>query len=217
MNSSERDATIIRYSNRFKEFGYSPKTLGWSKNKEIIRHKIMSQIGVLDNHSVLDVGCGFGDLLKYFKNENIHIQYTGIDLNPDLVAIARDHHPEANFVIADFEDGFFDNKYDWILSSGIFNHKLDDNYQFITNVMRKMFEKCLKGFAADFLTSYVDFKEPNLFYAEPERVFSICKKFSKRIILRADYMPFENCIYCFKNDKFNEKTVFSEFDHEQSL
>lgn len=215
MKLTEKNATIMRYSERLKKFGFTPKTLGWSKNKETIRFKILSQIGRLDNCSVLDVGCGFGDLLKYLKQKNINVQYTGIDLNADLIAIAQEQHPEANFIIADFEDDIFDNKYDWIVSSGIFNHKLDNNYQFFTNVVRKMFEKSLKGFAADFLNSYVDFQEPNLFYAEPEKIFGICKKFSKRIILRADYMPFENCIYCYRNDAFDERTVFSEFNEEQ--
>jgi SAM-dependent methyltransferase len=214
MKLTEKNATISRYSERLKQFGETPKTLGWSKDKETIRFKILFQVGQFENCSVLDVGCGFGDFLKYLKQKNIDVKYTGVDLNADLIAIAQKHHPEANFCVLDFEDALFDHEYDWIVASGIFNYKLENNYQFITNVMKKMFELSLKGFAADFLNSYVDFRDPNLFYAEPEKIFGICKKFSRRIILRADYMPFENCIYCYKNDAFNERTVFSEYDED---
>lgn len=214
MKLSERNATIKRYSKRFKKYGYDPKTLGWSKNKENIRFKVLSQIGQFENCSILDVGCGFGDFLKYLKQQSINVNYTGVDLNADLITIAREQHPEAFFLVADFEEAYFDQKYDWVIASGIFNHKLENNYQFITNVLNKMYNISIHGFAADFLNSYVDFREPNLFYAEPEAVFSICKQLSRRILLRADYMPFENCIYCYKNDVINERTVFSEFDEK---
>jgi SAM-dependent methyltransferase len=211
MNPKEKKDTISRYSERLKKYGDSPQTLGWTKNKEAIRYKILSQIGQLENCSILDVGCGFGDFLKYLKRKDIPVKYTGIDLNPELIAIANKHHPEAIFHVMDFEDAIFDQKFDWIVSSGIFNYKLEDNYQFITNVLKKMSELCLKGFAVDFLNSYVDFREPNLFYTEPEIVFKICKKLSRRVLLRADYMPFENCIYCYKDDTFNDKTVFFQY------
>lgn len=217
MKLTERNATITRYSERLKEYGYDPKTLGWSKNKEIIRFKVLSQIGQFENCSVLDVGCGFGDFLKYLKQKNINVEYTGVDLNADLITIAREQHPEVLFLVGDFEELYFEQKYDWIIASGLFNHRLENNYQFITNVLSKMYNLSRRGFAADFLNSYVDFRDQDLFYAEPETVFSICKKFSRRIILRADYMPFENCIYCYKNDAINERAVFSEFDKGQDL
>ncbi len=202
----------MRYSERLKQFGYDPRTLGWSKNKEYIRYRILSEIGRFEDCSVLDVGCGFGDFLKYLKQHGINVRYSGVDLNPDLIAVARDKHPDGTFYVGDFEDEAFEKEYDWIVTSGIFNFKLEDNYEFIASVLGRMFQKSLKGFAADFLSSSADLQDPHLFYAEPEKIFSICKKFSRRIILRADYMPFENCIYCYKNDAFNERTVFSEYD-----
>lgn len=82
-------------------------------------------------------------------------------------------------------------------------------------MLMKMFELCNKGVAANFVSSYVDFRNENLYYAKPEEIFSFCKTLSRRMVLRHDYMPFEFCIYIYKDDRINNKrNVFGEFDKE---
>jgi hypothetical protein len=39
----------------------------------------------------------------------------------------------------------------------------------------------------------------------------ICRKLSKRIILRCDYMADEFCVYVYKNDMADESNVFEEY------
>lgn len=45
----------------------------------------------LDGLSILDVGCGYGDLVERLPNT---VKYTGIDLNPDAIRRARDSDPD---------------------------------------------------------------------------------------------------------------------------
>jgi len=76
-----------------------------------------------------------------------------------------------------------------------------------------MFEACNKGVAADFMSGYVDFKNKDAYYASPEEIFSFCKTLSRRVTLRHDYMPFEFCVYVYKNDNgINKKNIFTEFN-----
>ena len=211
MNEKDKQAMIQRYSENLKKYGYSPKTLEWFKNRQHIRFKALSEIGDLDNSSILDVGCGFGDLYGFLIKKGLSIKYTGYDINENLIEIGREVYPDAHFEIKDIEEDKTNEKFDWVFSCGIFNNKMSDNEFFIQNMLKKMFELCSKGVAADFMSTYVDFKNEGAYYANPEEIFKFCKFLSRRVLLRHDYMPFEFCIYVYKNERINKRNVFIEF------
>ena len=71
-----------------------------------------------------------------------------------------------------------------------------------------MLKICKKGVAMDFMSTYVDFKRKDSFHASPERVFKIAKKLSKRVVIRHDYLPFEFCVYIYKNNNLTKKHTF---------
>jgi SAM-dependent methyltransferase len=212
MKEEEKRATIKKYNERLKKYGYNPKTLGWFKGRQPVRFEILSQIGELNNCSILDIGCGFGDLYGFLTKKGLNIKYTGYDINPSLIKIAKEVYPEAFFEVKDVEGEEVNKVFDWVFSSGIFNFKLSDNESFIRSMLRKMFQLSKKGVAADFMSTYVDFKNKELYYTRPEDIFNFCKTLSKRVSLRHDYMPFEFCVYIYKNDRINEKNIFTEFD-----
>lgn len=61
-------ANIFRFHDGLiKEFGVaSNAALGWNKQAgQDARFKILSGIGMLNSHSVLDAGCGHADLYAY--------------------------------------------------------------------------------------------------------------------------------------------------------
>jgi SAM-dependent methyltransferase len=217
MDEKDKQAIIQRYNENLKKYGYSPKTLEWSKNRQPIRFKALSEIGDLDTCSILDVGCGFGDLYGFsikrgFKN----MKYTGYDINENLIKIAREVYPDAHFEVKEVEKDKTNKKFDWVFSCGIFNNKISDNASFIRNMLKRMFELCNKGVAADFMSTYVDFKNERAYYANPEEVFEFCKTLSRRVLLRHDYMPFEFCVYIYKDERINKKNVFTEFDNDSN-
>ena len=72
--------TCTRYAVRYQQYGYSPKTLGWLKGKQDIRFEILTSQYNFANKSVLDLGCGFGDLNITLSKKNIPYTYLGIDL-----------------------------------------------------------------------------------------------------------------------------------------
>jgi len=200
MMDNDKNKVIQRYNERLEKYGDDPKTLGWFKGRQPLRFKILAEIGILDGSSVLDVGCGFGDLFNFLRNLGINVNYTGIDINPDIIKLAREKNPELRFEVLDFDKEEIDGKFDWVVSSGIFNYKLTDNARFTRNMLEKMFLKAEKGIAADFMSTHVDYQEEETNYTDPEEIFKFCKGLSKRVVLRHDYLPFEFCIYVYKND-----------------
>ncbi|OGZ26637.1 MAG: hypothetical protein A2365_01235 [Candidatus Nealsonbacteria bacterium RIFOXYB1_FULL_40_15] len=84
------------------------------------RNRLWDEIGFLfynylkENESVLDSGCGNGRYYELFREKNIN--YVGIDNSEELIKIAKEKHPEADFRIGDslslpFEDSSFDKVY----------------------------------------------------------------------------------------------------------
>lgn len=202
--------TIDRYNRRLIKYGYNPKTLGWIKGRQGIRFSTLVSIGNINNSSVLDIGCGFGDLYGFLKYKKLRFSYLGLELNPNLIEYGTEQYPKADFRVFDIVKDDIDKKYDWVIISGLFNFKRKLPYQFIEFVLRKAFNCCRRGVAADFMTTYVDFKNKDANYVNPEKIMKVCKQITTRITLRQDYMPYEFCIYLYKNNIKTRNGVYSE-------
>lgn len=216
LNKKDTQKVIERYSERYEKFGYDPKTLGWVKGKQDLRFSILtSQIDLVEK-SICDIGCGFGDLNKYLKKTINNYSYFGIDIVDSLIkeAIARYSDDNIHFQCGDFLQENI-AEFDYAIASGIFNFKLEneDNYEYIENVMKKAFSLCKEGIAFDFLSDKVDFfNYEHTFHSSPEKILSIAYKYTRNIVLRNDYMPFEFSVFLFKDDSFDkEDTIFKAY------
>jgi trans-aconitate methyltransferase len=189
--------------------------LGWGKGgRQHLRFKILTEIGVQKTSSVLDVGCGFGDFYKYLRNEGWHGQYVGVDIVDELLREAKIQYPDITVRNEDILTTNTRTQFDYVISSGVFNAKLqhEENYIYILQMLKRMYELATVGVAGDFMSSYTDFQHEIAFHAEPEKIFTMAKTLSKRILLRHDYMPYEFTIYLYKDDSINkEKNVFETF------
>jgi SAM-dependent methyltransferase len=220
LNKQDKDKVIRRYTERYDRFGYDPKTLGWVKGKQNIRFDTLTSQFDLDGKSVLDIGCGFGDLNKFLLNKSINYSYLGIDVVERLIneATQRYSRKDVEFKCGDFlsEDV---GQFDYAVGSGIFNFKLDseDNYTYIERVISKAFSICNAGAAFDFLSDKVDFiKYDYTFHSAPDKILAMCYKYTRNIVLRNDYMPFEFSIFMFKDDSFGkEDTIFNSYKEKK--
>ena len=209
MDSKTRQSILKHYTELYKKFGLSPASIGWIKGKQDIRFNAITEIGRLKNSSILDVGCGFGDLSSFLKNKKLHVKYTGVDINQKFVELAKKKYPKAIFETRDIETRPFKKKFDWVFAIGSTNQS--GSYKYIERLLTEMFRCCKKGVAMDFLSTYVDFKKPKNFHSSPEKIFKIAKKLSKRVIIQHDYLPFEFCVYVYKNDKIAKNFAFKNY------
>lgn len=220
MDENEINATIERYNKRYVEFGYSPKTLGWLKGKQDIRFDILTSLYNFENKTILDIGCGFGDLNKTLKQKVQTYQYVGCDLCEKLIEEGEKIYPSAQFYIGDFLKIEIKENIDWSIASGPFNHKFEknNNYDFIKSVMEKAFEISKDGFSFDFVSDKVDYKDEHIFYASPEKILSYAYALSRNVVLRSDYMPFEFSIFVFKDDSFEKTdTIFKKYKNDRNI
>jgi SAM-dependent methyltransferase len=201
------------YEAEFQKYGYHLASLMIPKGASDARFKVKFEIGDLDQSRILDVGCGFGHMLDHLKAWGIKARYTGIDILPGFIEIARKRHPGADFRVLNILEDPVEELWDWVFLVGAFNvaPKQKKWWRYVQAMVKKMFELSTQGVAADFLSSYVDFKKNCSFHADPEQVFSFAKTLTKRVVLRHDYMAYEFTVYLYKNQSLTKNNIFSAY------
>lgn len=71
--------------------------------------------------SLLEIGCGTGDLIGYLKPA----RGVGVDFSPEMVKIAKGKCPDYTFLVDDAEDIHLDEKFDYVLMSDLVGHLSD--------------------------------------------------------------------------------------------
>ena len=82
------------YKKQYIKHGYSPASLGCPKGRQDLRFKSLSKY--LKKGTLLDFGCGFGDLANYLKKENSDITYNGCDVVEDHLFADRSDLEESS-------------------------------------------------------------------------------------------------------------------------
>ena len=200
MDPRDRNRIVDRYNHRLAEFGDDERTLASGPpERRAIRYKVLREAGIESGMSVLDIGCGFGGFYEWLQQQGITVDYTGADLNVALLDIARRRHPDATFVAADWHADDLRRRFDFVVSSSACNLTLDahDNYEVAATMLARAYAVADRGVAFDFLSSYAEFTGPDAFHYQPERVFELAKRLTKRVTLRHDYPLFEFCVYLY--------------------
>ncbi len=94
----------------------------------------------------LDVGCccgGFNEIMRFY---NPPLRYTGIDIIPRFIDIARERYPGSEFVVGDGTSiDFSDNTFELVHSSGILH--LNSRYR---DIVKEMYRVSSKYVLCDF-------------------------------------------------------------------
>jgi SAM-dependent methyltransferase len=209
MRDEDRTELLERYGQRWREYGYDSRTLGWNKDCQWVRFEAAFE-GVRENEcrSLVDIGCGFGDLLGYLRQRGWKGRYTGVELVPELIAEARKRYANdaaATFISADGQTFALPSKADMAVALGIFNHRLhQDNFEFVRQTIENMWGLTEKILVCDFLStsSDPDRRREDLFYADPRDIYGLAARYSRRVAIHHAYMPFEFQVKIWHEDSF---------------
>ena len=180
-----------------------------NQKQQYVRFKyLINCINFKKNESLLDVGCGLGDLAGYLKKNKIECNYLGIDFVDNFINTASKKYSKdqkTKFLKMDIEKDAFPKNYDWLLLSGLFNDKDKNSYKFMIKIITKMFKASKKGIVFNNLTKYVDYENKTLFYTYPDKIFRYCvTNLSRYIVLKTNYqtkkgtIPFEYTMAVYK-------------------
>ena len=208
-----KTAQIDYYEELLEKHGDNYLALDWnSPESQKLRYQIFKEIFIYgrkaSNPSVLDVGCGFGDLLDYFKAEKIKVQYTGFDISQKLIEVARKKQPDGKFEVRDILVERNLAQFDYLFCSGVFNIRMVDrgsHLEFVKSMLQRMYDLARYGVAANFLSEGVlplaapeELNTGRYYYFKPEEILSLCRSIAGRYIVRHDYHPGDFTVYLLK-------------------
>jgi SAM-dependent methyltransferase len=199
-----KDEISTHYRRLLSEYGDTPQAVQYSSRKtQDRRFQILSEIGNLQNTSILDFGCGTGHLGEFLNKQGINCEYHGTDLVEDFMAICRTKFPKGYFE----EISILPIKnFDYIFIGGVFNNLTENNVNFYQEILRKLFSMCRIGLSFNMMSAYVEFRDPGLFYEYPENVFGFIKnEITPFVNIRNDYeikpgiVPYDFTVYAYRD------------------
>lgn len=203
------EARVKNYhAEKLLEHGDSPKGVDWKDTQsQQLRFAVLAGLfNTMEDFSVLDVGCGFGDLFSYLQQQGFrNVRYTGIDLLPEMVELARKKHagnPDASFEVSTIDQ--LEQQFDYVVSSGIMNIRGDQEnekwLEYIKEMIAAHYAAARIGAAVNCITSYVDFTADHLYYCDPGVILDYCKRnLSRFATIRHDYDLYEFTAYIYRH------------------
>jgi SAM-dependent methyltransferase len=189
MNLADSVAIHKYHLDRIRAHGAeSSKVLGWKTAEgQETRYKVLCEIGDLSNCSVLDVGCGHGDLRGYLEGKYTGLRYLGIDQVEPLLEVAikkYGHLPETSFFLGDFSAAELPVT-DYILACGALSYRSSDP-DFIFKIITKLFQSCRIGFGFNLLRN-IHSQDGILVAYDPETILQHCRALTANVILKEGY------------------------------
>jgi 2-polyprenyl-3-methyl-5-hydroxy-6-metoxy-1,4-benzoquinol methylase len=93
--------------------------VGWMARGSQERNYMHVTGEVMEGDSVLDFGCGVGDLVPFLEREVGEFKYTGVDINPKFIEDARTTYPGYRFRTIDTASQVR-GRYDVVVALGVF-------------------------------------------------------------------------------------------------
>ena len=196
--SGERQRAVIRFYDGLLAEKSGSEILGFSSAaSQRVRFEALIGVGDLAGASVLDVGCGAGDLLAFLRERaGDDVAYHGVDIHPGLIALARERHPEGSFAVRDVLEGEARPEVDVVISSGVFGLAPNGDPAFVRAMLGRMLALARRAVAVNFLSARTpNAKDPRSWYAEPTEILDLALSLTPNVVLRHDYKPNDFTVY----------------------
>jgi SAM-dependent methyltransferase len=189
------------YDKSLAQYGPGPKALLWwdYRSMGIRFHELTKDIPV-EGKSILDAGCGMGDLLPYLYAKSTNFRYLGVDKTKGFIDIATRRYEGHDFKVADpfkRKVGMFDV----VISSGVMNGNVKNWRAKRQKMIQSLFDQTGEVLAfnmAGGIKSIPD--DPLIAYADPMEILQFCKSLTNRVILRTNYLAKDFTVIMFKRN-----------------
>ncbi len=190
------------YTSNIRRLGLDSKSVGWrDEASHRLRFDKLVQ-GLIPGQSdeaftVNDIGSGYGAMFRYL-DERFGVRlahYHGYEISTSMIEASREflaNDPRAAILSSNVPLHVAD--YSFVCGTFNVRFKADDQEwdAYVKDMILRLAQQSTRGFAFNLLTSYVDWQEPHLFYADPAHYFDFCKRYvSRKVALLHDYPLFE--------------------------
>lgn len=201
MSSIDDSSAIFRYHRDLAALhgADSSLALGWlNRHDQQIRFKALAGIADLDHKTVLDAGCGYGDLYAFLSTKYQLGHYYGIEQIPELLDEASRRYGEADpvtFISLNFLSMELPVA-DFLFASGSLNYGSSDP-GYIFRTITTLFDHCREGLAFNLLR-FVP-RNGLLVAYEPKLILDHCRTLADQVILKDDYADEDFTLWLYRN------------------
>lgn len=196
------------YEKCFDLHGDTHLGVDWPKEDDV--HKRFDvMLNIIKNKNeistVLDFGCGCGHLLEYINNNDMNIDYYGLDISSKFTELCIKKFPENKFYNVDILKENIEDlpNFDYIILNGVFTEKKnltnDEMFNFFSSVLSKLYQKVNIGITFNVMCPIVDFKNDDLFYLSYDKLGLFLKNnLSRHYVINNNYELWEYTVQVFK-------------------
>jgi len=200
MDFVDRSVIYRFHHERIEMFGKGTSAaLGWkSDENQAIRFEILSQIGDMSGLSVLDLGCGHGDLRGFLGEKYPNLRYAGIDQMEEFLDVATERYgslPDTTFYLGDCWSAKLPHM-DYILASGLLAYR-NSQTNFIYRMIDRLFVSCRLGLGFNLLKNVHD-PEGILVNYNPKEILDYCRQLTPKVVLREGYAKDDFTIFMYQ-------------------
>ncbi|MFC1710144.1 class I SAM-dependent methyltransferase [Patescibacteria group bacterium] len=166
------------YQKTFKKYGVDPKALQWASKKAAeVRYKNLVKDIDFEGKTVLDIGCGFGDIIGHIKKKTNNFDYLGIDIVPEFISTAKKKYPKHKFIVGDYFNNPLNEEFDIVLTSGTLNANDKKPMETRKKYIKTMFDHTNKILAFNMAGGNPQPDNANakrVYYADSKQILDYC-------------------------------------------
>jgi SAM-dependent methyltransferase len=206
MNVKERATIVHWHRHRIAAFGSGTLgALGWkAEDSQILRFDVIAGSLDLEGRSVLDVGCGHGDLRVFLGDRFDNFSYIGLEQVPEFVAEASGRYgalPRTWFHQCDA--GSLElPAVDYVVACGTLNYRCESP-TFHEEMIGRMYAAARLGLVFNVLDAAHFPEHPLLRGHDPALIERICRALSPRVEVIRDYLE-DDVTFCVWKDAPSE-------------
>lgn len=199
MKNEEQDKLNAFYRDSFLANKGLPEAVHSSADGQTMRFRKLLEIADLSDQSILDLGCGQGDLYEHIAQQFQGFSYEGIEVVPEMVQYARERFPGVEFNCRNILSDPLVRSYDYVILCGLFNIHIPDCEAFMKKFLAAAFAGCEKGMGFNFISSHVTYTTPHTTYHNPASVLDFCiKNLSPKVSLFHHYGRADVAVFVYR-------------------
>ncbi len=200
MDELAKEYVISFFGRNLLLHGDRPEAVRWTAPGQLLHYQCLLDIGPLEGKKILDYGCGKGDFLRFLKDRGISVRYSGYDINEELISLAKQKYPDADFRVFDLDRDELHEDFDYIFLCGVFNLKVPGLDGTIRETLVRLYGRCREGLAYNGLSVHNPKKDFELHYVSPEEMFRFAvRDLSPHVSLRHDRIPYDFTMFVYRD------------------
>jgi trans-aconitate methyltransferase len=192
-----------QYQDAYNRYGNSLDAVFIPKGRQQERFSSLMTYVKKESFSILDYGCGLGQMANYINQQFPKAHYHGVDIIEDFIS---ENNAKYDFGRFEIIRNCYDIKenYDVITAAGVFNllyvQDIKQHQQIVYDNLIHLFSKTIDILSVNFMTDQVDFIQEGAFHQNISELYDFAKsKLTKRVAVDESYMPYEFTFHFFKD------------------